>query len=211
MKCVIIANGNICNYSYAKKIIDEHDLIICADGGARHLLNMERFPHVIVGDLDSIGEKARNYFEKNNVTFYKFPVKKDYTDTELAIEYALNHHVDEITFLGTMGSRMDHTLANITLLLPLTERGIKAKMIDDHNEIRVVTKYLEVQGDIGGYISIIPISEKVTGVTLRGLEYPLEDATMYMGSSLGVSNRFTHSKASISIGSGKVVLIKARD
>ncbi|QZY57116.1 thiamine diphosphokinase [Crassaminicella profunda] len=211
MKCVIIANGDINHYEGAIPLIEECNCIICADGGARHLFKMNILPHMIVGDLDSIDEDTKEYFEKENIALYKFPKKKDYTDMELAIEYALKKGATEIVFLGAIGSRMDHTIANITLLRPLAEKGIKAKIMNEHNEIMVIENSLEIEGEIGDTLSIIPLSEEVVGVTLKGLEYPLEDATIPMGSSIGISNRFMSTKAKINIKKGKLLVIKARD
>ncbi|MCT4621389.1 MAG: thiamine diphosphokinase [Marinisporobacter sp.] len=211
MKCAIIANGSIKHYEEMIPLIEECDCIICADGGARHLLKMDIMPHMIVGDLDSIDEDAKIYFEKKNVTLCKFPKRKDYTDMELAIEYAIEKSADEIVFLGAIGSRMDHTLANITLLKPLEEKGIKGKIIDEHNEIMITGSDLEIKGEIGDTLSIIPLSEKVEGITLKGFEYPLKNATILMGSSIGISNRLMDKKGKITIEKGKVLVIKARD
>ncbi|MCT4606398.1 MAG: thiamine diphosphokinase [Marinisporobacter sp.] len=211
MKCAIIANGNIKYYEEINPLIQKCDYIICADGGARHLLKMDIVPHMIVGDLDSIDEETKIYFEKKDIVFCKFPRKKDYTDMELAIEYALKKGANEIIFLGAIGSRMDHTIANITLLKPLEEKGIKGKIIDEHNEIMITGGELEIEGQIGDTVSIIPLSEKVEGITLKGFEYPLKNATVLMGSSIGISNRLMDKKAKIIIKKGKVLVIKARD
>ncbi|QEK12003.1 thiamine diphosphokinase [Crassaminicella thermophila] len=211
MKFIVVSNGNICDFSLIRKVIDKDAIIICADGGARYLFKMNILPHVIIGDLDSLDEELKDFFKKKNVDFYKFPQKKDYTDTELAIEYALSKGATEIIFLGAIGSRMDHTIANITLLLPLVKKGIKAKVIDDYNEIVIVNKDLKIKGEIGEILSIIPISEKVEGITLKGLEYPLNDATISMGETIGISNRFIETQAKISIKKGNILVIKARD
>lgn len=211
MKCAIISNGDINDYVFAKKQIQHYDLIICADGGAKHALAMDIVPHVIVGDLDSIDENMIAYFQKNHVQFCKFPPNKDYTDTELAIDYALNKKVKEITFLGAIGSRMDHTIANITLLLSLLNKGVQARILDEHNEIMAGNGHMEIEGQIGEYVSIIPLSEKVEGVTLKGLKYPLVNATIPMGASIGVSNRFVKTKAEVTVKNGKILLIKSKD
>ncbi|WZL74793.1 thiamine diphosphokinase [Clostridiaceae bacterium 35-E11] len=211
MRCVIISNGDINDYIFTKKQIEHYDLIICADGGAKHAWAMDLVPHVIVGDLDSIDENMIDYFHKQHVQFCKFPPNKDYTDTELAIDYALKKKVKEITFVGVIGSRMDHTIANVTLLLPLLNKGVQAKILNEHNEIIVCDGHMKIEGKIGEYVSIIPLSEKVEGITLEGLQYPLVDATILMGESIGVSNRFVQSKAEVTIKKGKILIIKSKD
>lgn len=211
MKCIIVSNGSIHDYERMKKWIDHRDFIIGVDGGSRHLFEMDILPHIIVGDLDSIDEKIKRYFEEKNVVFHKFPKKKDFTDTELAIEYALEKGASEIVFLGAIGSRMDHTIANITLLLPLIEKGICAKVVDERNEVMIIDKKVKIEGEIGEIVSIIPITEKVEGITFTGLLYPLCDATMKMGVARGISNQLIDKKATINIKSGKLLVIKARD
>ncbi|QXM05870.1 thiamine diphosphokinase [Crassaminicella indica] len=211
MKCVIIANGDFNANEGLKTLIEECNYIICADGGARHLFKMNIMPHMIVGDLDSIDVDTKSYFEKKNVLLHKFPKRKDYTDMELAIEYAVKKGATEIILLGAIGNRMDHTIANVTLLKPLAEKGIKARIVDEHNEIVFVNNSLEIEGEIGDTISIIPLSEKVEGVTLEGFEYPLDDALIRMGSSIGISNRLLKRKAIITIKKGNILVIKAKD
>ncbi|KXG75992.1 thiamine diphosphokinase [Thermotalea metallivorans] len=211
MKCVIISNGDIFDYEGAKKMILESDYVICADGAARHLLQMNICPHVIVGDFDSMDEEVMAYFQEKDVVFYKFPVRKDHTDTELALQYALTQKCSEIIFLGCIGSRMDHTLANITLLLALANQGIQGRIVNEHNEIFVINDGITLEGKEGEYISLIPFSEKVEGILLTGFEYPLDDATLEMGTSLGISNRLKETKGKISVKNGNLLVIRAKD
>ncbi|WP_129596334.1 thiamine diphosphokinase [Anaerophilus nitritogenes] len=211
MRCVIVSNGDILHYESMKEKIKDYDFLICADGGAKHLFRMNRIPHFIVGDLDSIDEEVKKYFQEKKVIFYKFPKEKDYTDTELAVEYALEKGATEILFLGVMGSRMDHTLANITLLVDLLKKGIKAKIINEQNAIIATNEDIEIEGELGEYLSIIPLSEKVEGITLKGLKYPLSNATIHIGSSVGISNEFEEKKALIEIKKGIILIIKAKD
>lgn len=211
MKCLIVSNGNIENYNFYKKIIIEADLIICADGGAKHLVNMGAIPHIVIGDLDSIDEKNRKLFVSKKVKFLKFPVDKDATDTELATDFALSKNPSEIIYIGTIGSRMDHTLANIALLKKLLEKDVFARIINENNEIYLIDKEIELYGNNGDFISILPLTEKVTGITLKGLKFPLHNAEIRLGSSLGISNSFVDKKATIKIQSGQLLVIKARD
>ena len=211
MNCIIIANGNLSDYDFSKRIIHKHNFIICADGGAKHLYHMGICPQVVLGDFDSIDADIKNYFINKNVEFIRFPVHKDYTDTELAVEYAIENGATEITFMGVMGHRMDHTLANITMLTSLVDKGIKAEIVDEHNHIIATKNSLDIDGSPGDLLSIIPLSEKVENISIEGLEYPLKNATICMGSSLGVSNKFRESKAKIIFDIGTILLIKSKD
>ncbi len=211
MRCVIVSNGAIFDHAIHKEIIEGCDYIVCADGGARHLRAMNVSPDVIVGDLDSMSTEEVEYFSGRNIEFYKFPARKDFTDSDLAVQYAVEKGCTEIVMLGCIGTRMDHTLSNITLLLPLLERGIKARVIDEHNEIFVINDSVLLEGEPGSFVSLIPLSASVEGITLSGFEYPLENATLEMGSSLGVSNQLKDQQGCITIKSGILLVILAKD
>jgi thiamine pyrophosphokinase len=211
MRCAIVSNGDIIDHEIHREIIESCDYIVCADGGARHLRAMNVSPNVIVGDLDSMSDDELEYFSERNIEFYKFPARKDFTDSDLAVRYALEKGCSEIVMLGCIGSRMDHTIANITLLLPLLERGIKARVVDEHNEIFVINDSVLVEGEPGRFVSLIPLSATVEGITLSGFEYPLENATLEMGSSLGVSNQLKDQQGYITIKSGNLLVILAKD
>ncbi|MDD9301055.1 MAG: thiamine diphosphokinase [Desulfobacter sp.] len=211
MKSIIIANGTL---TPCRKILSElkqADLIIAADGGAGHLNQMKILPHVIIGDLDSIDPATLDFYRKKKIPIITHPPRKDQTDTELCIDYALEKKSDEIVFLGVVGHRLDHTLANIFLLRKMADLGIPARIMDAHNEIYLVLSDLTLYGSPQDLFSIIPISDKVTGMTLSGLEYPLTDKTLYMGTALGVSNWFTGTKASVHIDSGAVLVTRSQE
>ena len=211
MKCVIIANGDLEYTSDIIKIIKNAQMIISADGGARHLKTLNISPHVMIGDFDSISPDNYSFFKKKQAKILNFPLKKNHTDTELCVSYALENKASDITLLGVTGSRLDHTLANIFLLKKLAKLNIEARIINKHNEIFIVTDFIELKGRPKELLSIIPVTQNVTGVTLTGLEYPLKNASMQMGDSLGISNVFKGSVASISIKSGVLIVTRSKD
>ena len=211
MKCVIIANGDLEYTSDIIKIIKNAQMIISSDGGARHLRMLNISPHVMIGDFDSINQDDLSFFKKKEIKILNFPLKKNHTDTELCVSYALEKKTSDITFLGVTGSRLDHTLANIFLLKKLAKLNIEARIIDKHNEIFIVTNFIELKGKPKELLSIIPVTQKVTGITLTGLEYPLKNASMQMGDSLGISNVFKKSVVSISIKSGVLIVTRSKD
>ncbi|MDA3790963.1 MAG: thiamine diphosphokinase [Desulfobacula sp.] len=211
MKCVIIANGDL---EYTKDIlytIKNAQMIISADGGARHLRALNILPHVMIGDFDSIHPDDQVFFKEKQVKTITFSSRKDNTDTELCLSWALENYATDITLLGVTGTRLDHTLANIFLLKKLARQDIPARIINKNNEIHILTDFIELKGGPKDFLSIIPITEKVTGITLKGLEYPLVNATLEMGSCLGVSNFFKETVASVSIKKGSLIVIKSRD
>ena len=211
MNCVIIANGDLEYNNDIVEMIKTAKLIICADGGANHLKALNILPDVLIGDFDSINTKDYAFFQKKRIKIVKFPLKKDYTDTQLCVSYAIEHKADDITLLGVTGTRFDHTLSNILLLNQLANLNIPARIINRNNEIYIVRDYLELKGRPKQLLSIIPITHEVTGVTLKGLEYPLENATLRMGESIGISNVYKESTASISIKKGLLIVTKSKD
>ncbi len=211
MKTLIIASGLIQEKHILSELVQACQMVICADGGARYMRDAGILPDVIIGDFDSITADDCRFFEKKQVRMIRHPADKDATDTELAADWAVENGADDITFTGASGVRLDHTLANIFLLKKLAARNVPARIMDDHNEIHVVQTRIELTGKPGDTLSVIPASESVKGIRLDGLAYPLHDAEIAMGSSLGISNRFTGHTAAVSIKSGLIVVTKSRD
>lgn len=211
MKCIIAANGALTATKEILSQINSADMVIAADGGAGHLHQMNIIPDIIIGDLDSLSSATLDFYRSKQVPMMTHPARKNQTDTELCIDYALGQGCSQIILLGVTGHRLDHTLANVFLLRRLADNGISARIIDAHNEIYLVLSHLIVRGTPGDLLSVIPVSETVTGLTLTGLEYPLTDKTLNMGTALGVSNCFTGTEAEIHIDSGAVLVTKSRE
>jgi len=211
MKYIIIGSGSIENDDLLTQVLARADRIVCADGGTGYLAENKIIPDMVIGDFDSIKDNARAFIQKNSIPVLKYPVKKDASDTELAVLWAMENRASEIIMMGTTGTRLDHTLANLFLMKKIALTGIRCRIIDDHNEIFPVLDTLTLKGKPGELLSIIPASEKVEGVTLTGVEYPLENAEISMGSSLGISNCFTRETATIKIKKGFLLVTKSRD
>ncbi|RKD34370.1 thiamine diphosphokinase [Thermohalobacter berrensis] len=211
MKTLIISNGDIKDYEVLKNEASKVDFIVCADGGAKHLFKANLKPDVIVGDLDSITNEALGKYREEGIKFVKFPAKKDNTDTDLAIDYALQKGANEIVLLGATGTRIDHTLANIFLLYKLLKKGVKAKIIDSHNEIYITDNKLKISKDINTFVSIIPFLGDVEGVTLKGFEYETNNIDIKFSSTLGISNKVISDKGKVKIKDGVCLVIKSRD
>lgn len=211
MRCVILASGDLDMTPEIEEILKRADIIICADGGARHLGSLNLKPHFLIGDMDSISAEDMSRLDNNQTTIIRHPVKKDQTDSELSIDLAFEQGASDITFLGAIGSRMDHTLANIFLLRKLSEKKISGCIINMNNKIYLTRDFISLKGKPKDNLSIIPLTETVKGITLTGLEYNLTDGQMEMGSSLGISNRFTGDIATITIHEGWVAVIQSKD
>mgnify|MGYP002620794110 CR=1 FL=1 len=141
------------------------------------------------------------------------PVWKDLTDAEMAFEYALSQGVQEILMLGVTGTRLDHTLANLHLLAAAEQHGVQAVIIDPHNEIRLATSRQPLTIVPSGYryVSLLPLTWQVTGITLAGFLYPLEDAVLTLGMTRGISNELIADRGTIELKSGQLLVIQSRD
>jgi len=211
LKALLVSGGDIENIELIKKVAKDMDFIICADGGTDYCIDANLIPDIIVGDLDSISKRGIDFIEKNKISIVKFPVKKDNTDTELAIDYLIEKGFRDITILGAIGSRMDHTLGNIFLLKKLRDKKVKGKIIDHHNIIYLVDDELKIKKQRDSYVSIIPITDNGVEVSLEGFEYPLSNSKVEFGSTLGISNEIKKSYGYIKIHSGIVLVIISRD
>jgi thiamine pyrophosphokinase len=207
MKAIIIANGQIHDSDLHRSLVAPTDLVICADGGASNALALGLHPQVVIGDLDSFDESLRSRLEKRHCQFIVHPACKDETDLELAVKYAMEQGAQEVFILGALGNRFDHALANV-LLLALSElRSVKAKIIGDREEVFLIRDEALIEGQVGDTLSLLPLTEEVTGIYTKGLEYPLENGTLYRGPARGVSNRLTAPQARVRMGQGLLLAV----
>ncbi|AEM78872.1 thiamine diphosphokinase [Thermoanaerobacter wiegelii] len=211
MKVLIISNGDIKDYNFYEKLLKDVDMVICADGGANHAYQMKIKPDLIIGDFDSIKEEILEFYENEGVRIEKFPPMKDETDTQLAMLKAIELGATDVTFMGVIGERFDHSYANLSLLLYLLNRNIKGKIVNEKNEIYLINKFIEVEGKKGELLSLLPYSKEVKGIYTKGLFYGLSGQSMDLEMPYGISNVFTEDKATIEIEEGLLLVIKPRE
>ncbi len=211
MEVMIIANGDVSGLEGLLSRCSKDVYIICADGAARYLVAIGLVPNLLVGDFDSIAPEDLEWMKERNVNLRQFPVQKDSTDSELALEYALALKPHCITLLGGIGSRWDHSLSNILFLDRLRRQGIKARLINETGQLTITDSRLEIEGEPGEIVSIIPLSELAEGVTLKGLEYPLTNHDIPRGSSLGISNRLLEHRGLITLKKGVLLVYQGKE
>lgn len=220
---LIISGGSI-DVDFSRKYLKDkkYDRIIAADSGLAHCKEIGIEPTDILGDFDSLKNKELlEEYRKKGIPLREFPTRKDYTDTHLAVKYAMDLKPEKVTILGATGTRYDHALANISLLALLKDEGIKAKIVDAHNEIEMLhgpeeRKYLRSdirnpQDSTKEFFSIIAFSPKVTGIDEEGFSYPLHQATLYNKESVGVSNEIVDEEATLRLKSGYLLTMRTRD
>lgn len=211
MKAVIVCNGTISDYEHMKKYFEGAGLVICADGGARHLRRFGLIPDILLGDFDSISETDLRFFKDKGVEIASYPAKKDMTDTEIAVELALGKDCSTLTILGGVGTRLDHSLSNVLLLKKMLACGVNGLIADEYNEIVLIRDSIRLERENNARVTLLPLSQKVCGVTTKGLYFPLENATLEMGSTWGVSNEFSAEAAEVTVKEGLLLVIKSRE
>lgn len=214
-RCVVISGGKI-EDDFACEILRQQSpaVIIAADSGMEFLYRNSIRPDVIVGDFDSVHSEALSYFrQQSGIRFHELIPEKDDTDTESAIRLAISMGAEEIILLGGTGSRMDHVLGNIELLGIGMNAKVPITMLDSHNRIRMIRQNMTLQrdGQFGKYVSLIPYTEQVEHVYLRGFKYPLEDYCLRGFCSIGVSNEIVEKEAEIAFDGGILLVIESKD
>lgn len=212
----MIVSGGSLNKEFVTKVVGQgrYDRILAADSGMNALYAAAVTPDIIIGDFDSADEKILAFFQQNKaIDFCTLNPEKDDTDTEFAIRESIRRGADSITIIGGTGTRLDHVLGNISLLGIGLEEGVRMELLDAHNRICMIdhSVTLKKKEQYGNYLSLIPYNGNVTGVTLKGLKYPLHDYTMGGFNSLGISNEIVDDEASIELTSGQLLVIESRD
>ncbi len=182
------------------------DVVICADGGRNTLEALGVRPDWYVGDNDSGGRPE-------GLPAMLLPPEKDVSDLEMAVSKALELGCTELILTGCTGGRLDHGLANLGLLEQIHARRAEGVLMDEMNEVRLLTpgRYEIENRPAYHYIGLIPLDAKVTGVSLTGVKYPLHEAELYRGSTLSISNEILPGRtAAIEIGSGCALLIRSQ-
>lgn len=212
MKVLIVGSGSISDSEFLKSRYSWADLVIAADGGAESLMKACLMPQVVLGDFDSLsGIVLEEIKLNNNVEILSFPVRKDYTDMNIAMNLAIERGATELVIMGGSGSRLDHTMANITLLYNLLEKGVKGSLEDEHNQIFMINHTITIRKQENCKVSLLPLTPVVKGVTTKGLEYALNNAELAFGNSIGISNEFIEDTASINIEKGLLLVFISKD
>jgi thiamine pyrophosphokinase len=206
-RCVIIANGNPPNPEMARRHADQADLLLVADGGARHALALDILPDVLIGDLDSLDEEQQTRLHSAGTHFIVHPVAKDETDLELALLYAAEQDANPIIVLAALGGRLDQTLANVLLLTLPDLIGRDVRLVDGSQTAFVVRDEATITGKPGDTVSLIPLGGEVKGVTTRGLFFPLADGALPFGPALGISNEMTSFQAHVQVRDGLLLCV----
>jgi thiamine pyrophosphokinase len=183
-------------------------LVIGADSGIEHAHALGRRVDVAVGDFDSVSAKALATATDAGAQVIRYPVDKDATDLELALDVAAAGGVERITVVGGHGGRFDHYLANALLLgsARFAEFEIDGWFGDAH--VIVIRRHARLVGHAGSLVTLLATNGPARGVTTTGLRFPLREAVLLPGSTLGVSNELVGVEAQVSVSGGTVLGIQ---
>jgi thiamine pyrophosphokinase len=211
MRAIIVCNGYLEQGERHDQWVRPGDLVIAADGGAALALQLGLRPQVVIGDMDSLPEQLRVSLQEGGCEFVRYPMHKDETDTELAMRYALQRGAQEMILLGATGRRLDHALANILLLGMPELIGLQARIVSGDTEIWLLRDSLEIEGQPGDIVTLLPLGQDVVGVSTEGLEYVLQNDTLCFGPARGVSNVMTSTHARVTLRHGLLLVLRVAD
>lgn len=204
-KAAIFLNGNLPDAKIVARLIDSQTYIIGCDGGTDHLRNLQYAPNVILGDLDSISKESTELFKQTPII--SFDSDKDYTDSELSIDYAMRLGIKDIIIVNILGDRIDHLLGNLFLLIKRKYSRINLRIIDGNQEIYVIRKTAIIQGNIGDTISLMPLRNSAIIEKSSGLQYDLSKYKISQAQNHGISNVMTSSTAKVVIKNGLLLVV----
>ncbi|MBC2578970.1 thiamine diphosphokinase [Clostridium sp. DJ247] len=212
MKIVIVSGGNPPSYSLITEELEDCSFLICADSGGNCLYKYNIIPDYLMGDFDSISEEAMNFFLKQSkCSIENYPSDKDFTDTELVFNKALELGGKKIIFLGCTGTRIDHLMGNIGMLAKCLRQNIKGYIKDNNNCIEITNKPVKITGNYGATFSLQAYSNVVKNLTIKGAKYELLNYDLSLGDARTVSNQFLYEEVEITFDEGVILILYSKD
>jgi len=209
MRAVVVAHGDVLPSDRA--VIDAKDYIVAADGGAVALERWKILPHLVVGDMDSLGDTGVERMARQGVPVAKFSAAKDESDLELAVGQAIDVGATEIVLLGALGGdRLDHETANLLLLADPGYEGVRLEARRGALRIRPLRGdgSLSLAGPVGALVTLLPVHGDADGVTTQGLRFPLHDETLRFGRARGLSNEVISLPATVTVRKGSLLVFE---
>jgi thiamine pyrophosphokinase len=209
LRAIIFANGIFKDPEKARSEINSEDLLIAADGGTLHCLEIGLIPDVVIGDLDSLPKPQWDELKDQDTQFILHPRDKDKTDLELALSYAVEKGAQEIIFLGLTGGRLDQYLANLLLLSRTEWNNARLAVWSGMDKAFLLhsNDHIQIEGQAGDVVSLIPLTPMVSEVTTQGLKWPLKAADLQFGNTLSISNEILQSPVQVQIGEGCLFVV----
>jgi thiamine pyrophosphokinase len=216
VRAIVVADGDVVESARLAELIgeagDSTRLVVAADGGADKAAVLGLTPDVVVGDGDSLAPDRFSELRASGVEVIVFPAEKDESDTELALREAMRRGGDPVAITGAFGGeRLEHSIANLLLLTLPSIADHDVSLVHGASVVRVMgvagADELAITGEAGDYVSLLPLTESVTGVTTSGLRYPLDEAALEQGSTRGLSNELIAESCSIRTATGRLAVV----
>lgn len=204
--CAVICGGELDDPAFLAAHITSDDYLIAADKGCAYAAAAGLTPDLAVGDFDSLDAAP-----PQGVEVLTLPTHKDYTDTHVALMEGLSRGYREFKIFAALGGRLDHTCANLCLLDYLDKRGASGVLCAENTRVYLVRNGSLTLDKMDGYVSIFPFGGDASGVTLNGLEYPLNDVKLKSDMPIGVSNRQIADRAEIRVKNGALLVMQVRE
>jgi len=209
MRAVVVAHGDVLPSD--RDVIGEKDFVVAADGGALALERWKLLPHLVVGDMDSLGDAGVERMARQGIAVATFSETKDESDLELAVAHAIAAGATEIVLLGALGGeRLDHETANLLLLADPGYDGVRLEARRGALRIRATRGdgSLSLAGPVGALVTLLPVNGDAEGVTTEGLRYPLRDETLRFGRARGLSNEVDSLPAMVTVRKGSLLVFE---
>lgn len=213
--CLIITGGTI-DLDFAASYLKRktYDIMIAVDAGLEAAEKLSILPDAAVGDFDTVNPDTLSFMKMHKtIVWEEHQPEKDETDTELALHTAVSMGSTDITLIGATGGRIDHALGNLHLLYPCLKKGIHVSIIDQKNRVYLLDhgKQFNKKELWGQYISFLPLTEEVRGITLTGFKYPLDKKDIQIGTSQCISNELDAEKGVLSFTGGILICVESHD
>lgn len=199
---IVVADAPVGDLEPFRDLLARADLVIAADGGARHVLALNLLPQLAVGDFDSLEPDLFERLAAANVQIERHPAHKDETDLELALLQAIRRGATQIRVLAALGGRPDQHLANLQLLTHPALAHADVRLLHGHWQVFVIRTHARIVGTPGDTVSLLPVTDEVQGIVTSGLHYPLRHETLRLGQARGVSNMLVGHEAVIRVAAG---------
>ena len=207
MTALLFCHGEIFNYENCKRYLNKYGIVICCDGGLRHAHNLQITPSYIIGDMDSVDCALLQQYRQNKVKIIEHPKEKETTDSALGLDLAIRLGATEVVIMGGIGSRFDHSVANMFLLLTALQKNVTAVLVGENNIVYLIDSSITLASAEGTTVSLIPLTPHVHGITTEGLKYPLCNETLSLGSTRGISNVMLDKNARVKIQQGLLAIV----
>lgn len=209
-RVAVVVLGGVAPMGLDVSLLPMPALVVAADSGAAHAIELGLDVDMVVGDLDSIDLTLLARLEAQGTAVERHPVDKDFTDLELAIDVALREGADEVIVLGGHGGRVDQSAANLMVLSSPALAHVRVRALLDSAVISVVHggREVSIEGAPGDVVTLLPMHGDAVGVCTTGLEYPLHGETLHAGTARGVSNVLLDRHATVAVEDGTLLVVR---